>query len=298
MLGILPHGFAALLYGALAAHFWRTRWMPAAPRETGLARWERVAIFVPFAVHTWLLYQELFAAPELRFGFGQALSVTLWLAVLIYWLESLFVNLEGMQGFVLPLAAAGVLLPGLFPGFESPPYASTVAFRAHLALAMLAYSLFTIGALHALLMALLEKRLHHREPRSASRRMSTTVPPELAAPRWGLLAGPFSSLPPLLTLERLLFRILTLGFVLLTLTLATGVIFSEELFGQALRFNHKTLFAILSWLIFGFLLAGRYAYGWRGRRALRWTLAGFVVLLLAYVGSRFVLEVVLGRSLA
>ncbi|MGH8683127.1 MAG: cytochrome C assembly family protein, partial [Burkholderiales bacterium] len=114
----------------------------------------------------------------------------------------------------------------------------------------------------------------------------------------GPLAGPLASLPPLLTLERLLFRILAAGFVLLTATLATGVLFSEELFGQALRFNHKTLFALLSWVIFGGLLVGRWRYGWRGRKALRWTLAGFVALLLAYVGSRFVLEVVLGRSLA
>ena len=86
--------------------------------------------------------------------------------------------------------------------------------------------------------------------------------------------------------------------MLLTLTLATGALFSEEVFGRALRFNHKTVFAILSWVIFGLLLAGRWRYGWRGRTALRWTLAGFVMLLLAYVGSRFVLEVILARSLA
>ena len=86
--------------------------------------------------------------------------------------------------------------------------------------------------------------------------------------------------------------------MLLTLTLATGAIYSEEVFGRALRLNHKTVFAILSCVIFGLLLAGRWRYGWRGRRALRWTLAGFVMLLLAYVGSRFVIEVILGRSLA
>ena len=288
---ILLHAVAALLYAALAVHFWRTRWRSPAPRTPGIARWERAVILAPFALHTWLLYQELFAAPELRFGFGQALSVTLWLAVLIYWFESLFVNLEGMQALVLPIAAVSVLLPGLFPGLESPPYASSLEFRAHLLLAMLAYSLFTIGALHALLMALLEGQLHgaHRDGDAA---------PGGSGHGSGPLAGPFASLPPLLTLERLLFRILAAGFVLLTLTLATGVLFSEEVFGKALRFNHKTLFACLSWLIFGGLLVGRWRYGWRGRKALRWALAGFVALLLAYVGSRFVLEVILGRSLA
>jgi ABC-type uncharacterized transport system permease subunit len=93
-----------------------------------------------------------------------------------------------------------------------------------------------------------------------------------------------------------LFRLITIAFVLLTLTLASGIAFSETLFGKALDFNHKTLFSIISWLIFAALLVGRHAWGWRGRKALRWTMAGFVALLFAYVGSRFVLEVVLGRA--
>jgi ABC-type uncharacterized transport system permease subunit len=187
-----------------------------------------------------------------------------------------------MQALVLPVAAVCVLLPAVFPGLAAPPYSASAGFRAHLLLAMLAYTLFTIAALHALLMALLERRLHggRREPGSGTP-----------------LVGALARLPPLLTLERLLFRILAAGFVLLTATLVTGALFSEELFGRALRFNHKTLFAVLSWLIFGALLLGRWRYGWRGRKALRWTLAGFVALLLAYVGSRFVLEVILGRSL-
>lgn len=97
-------------------------------------------------------------------------------------------------------------------------------------------------------------------------------------------------------METLLFRLIHVAFVLLTLTLASGILFSETLFGKALSFNHKTVFAILSWLIFAALLAGRHLRGWRGRKALHWTLAGFVTLMLAYVGSRFVLEVLLGRS--
>jgi ABC-type uncharacterized transport system permease subunit len=103
-------------------------------------------------------------------------------------------------------------------------------------------------------------------------------------------------MPPLLTMERLLFRVILAGFAFLTLTLLTGIVFSETLFGRAMKFDHKTVFAVASWFIFAALLAGRYFYGWRGRTALRWTLAGFVALLLAYVGSRFVLEVILQRS--
>ena len=79
----------------------------------------------------------------------------------------------------------------------------------------------------------------------------------------------------------------------LTLTIASGVLFSEELFGRPARFSHKTVFGVLSWLIFGALLGGRMIYGWRGRTAVRWTLAGFLTLVLAYIGSKFVLEVLL-----
>jgi len=90
-------------------------------------------------------------------------------------------------------------------------------------------------------------------------------------------------------------RATVLFLVLLTATLVTGVIYSEELFGQAARFNHKTVFGVLSWIIFAALLGGRHVYGWRGRVAVRWTLTGFLMLVLAYVGSKFVLEVILRR---
>jgi ABC-type uncharacterized transport system permease subunit len=285
MSDILLYAIAPFLYAALGLHFWRTRWGSGSEaahdgRAGGMARWERAAIVAPFALHSYLLYAGLFAAPELRFGFSQALSVMLWLTVLIYWVESLIYDLESMQALVLPVAAVCALLPALFPGPETPAYTQSFEFRIHLLLAMLAYSLFTIAALHATLMTVLERRLHSGA---------------LAGPSGGQLAGSWASLPPLMTLEALLFRILALGFVLLTLTLATGFIFSEELFGKAVRFNHKTVFGVISWFIFAALLVGRHGWGWRGRKALRWTLAGFATLLLAYVGSMFVLEVILGR---
>ena len=285
MSGILPYALTSLLYAALGWHFWRARWTGGgeAAREAesaGLLSWERVAVLAPFMLHSYLLYASLFATTELRFGFSQALSVTLWLTVLIYWVESMIYDVKGMQALVLPLAAVCALLPAFFPGPGTPAYTQTFVFRIHLLVAMLAYSLFTIAALHATLMTLLERRLHGGK---------------LAGDSGESLAGPWASLPPLMTLEALLFRILTLGFVLLSLTLGSGFVFSEELFGQAARFNHKTVFGIASWIIFAALLVGRYGWGWRGRTALRWTLAGFAALLLAYVGSMFVIEVVLGR---
>ena len=280
MAPILLHGLTALMYAVLAAYMWKTRWQggEAPPLSPG----ERAAILAPLLLHSYLLWTTLFEANQLRFGFGQALSATLWIAVAIYWIESLFVRVEGMQPLVLGLAAICTPLPVLFPGLVTPAYTHATEFRVHLAMAMLAYGLFMIAALHALLMTLVERRLHSGAGSARS---------EASA-----LHGPFASLPPLLTLEALLFRIIGLGFTLLTLTLLTGAIFSETLFGQALRFNHKTVFAIISWLIFAALLAGRHFFGWRGRKALRWTLTGFVMLLFAYVGSRFVLEVILHRA--
>jgi ABC-type uncharacterized transport system permease subunit len=258
------------MYVGLAWHFWNTRWRREGPK--GLRGWERAAILVPLALHGWLLYDGIFSR-ELRFGFAQALSVMMFIGVALYWIESLFYSLEGMQPLVLALAAVAAPLPPLFPGLASSgEHAQAAEFKLHLALAMIAYGLFVIALLHATLMALAERQLHRR----------------------GTIA--FPNLPPLLTLETLLFRMIGAAFIFLTATLITGIAFSEELFGRALRFDHKTVFALLSWLIFGLLLAGRWRYGWRGRTAVRWTLSGFVMLFLAYVGSRFVLEVLLGRS--
>lgn len=277
---IVIHLSVSAAYAGLAWHFWNTRWRaPRAEAPPGLAAWERLALLATLALHGWLLAQEVFIAPQLRFGFAQALAVTLWFGVVIYWVESLFLRLDGFEPLILPLAALAAPLPAVFPGLASPGLAASVEFKLHLLLAMCAYSLFTIAILHATLMTLLERRLHR-----------------MAAPGREPLEGTLARLPPLLTLERLLFRLIAAAFVFLTLTLATGILFSETLFGRALPFNHKTLFALLSWATFAVLLAGRHVYGWRGRTALRWTVTGFVMLLLAYVGSRFVLEVILARG--
>jgi ABC-type uncharacterized transport system permease subunit len=95
--------------------------------------------------------------------------------------------------------------------------------------------------------------------------------------------------------ERLLFQLLTFAFVLLTLTLVSGVFFSEHVFGKPFTLTHKTVFAVMSWLIFGGLLVGHWRFGWRGKLAVRWTLLGFGMLLFSYVGSKFVLEIILKR---
>lgn len=265
----------AALYLALTRHVWNGLTADSIVSTGGADRW---ALPLLALLHGALLGIGVLGHGDFRFGFALALSATLWLTVLILWIEGFFVPLRGLQPLVLPTAALSVVLPIFFAG---TPVAGDrgLAFKLHLLAAILAYSLLTIAALHAVLMAALDRELHRGN--GGARREPSRL---------------FRQIPPLLAMERLLFRLIGIGFLLLTLTVASGLLFSEYLFGRAFRFEHKTVFALAAWVVFGGLLAGRLVFGWRGRVALRWTLSGFAMLLLAYVGSRFVLEVVLGRG--
>lgn len=273
---ILLHLLVATLYGGLAWHVWRSRWRGPALAEPvrGMSTGERGWLFAALLMHGWALAGGIFGGDptQMRFGFSLALSTIMWLAIGLYWIESHYARMEGLLIFGLPVAALCALLPMAWPSQHLLIHTDSAIFRGHFLVAMLAYSLFALAALHAILMTVAEKRLHR-----------------------GRLTPFFASLPPLLTMEALLFRIIHVAFGLLTLTLLTGFLFAETMFGRAWRFDHKTIFALISWLVFAFLVAGRHYRGWRGRTALRFTLAGFLLLMLAYVGSRFVLEVLLGR---
>jgi ABC-type uncharacterized transport system permease subunit len=268
---VLAHVVVGLLYGALAWVMWRA--LQKGGRSD--ARW-----FLPLlaAAHAALLATAVVNAEGMRFGFAHALSATLLLTVLVVWAEGFLVPIRGLLVMVLPLAAVGAMLPAIFQGSQIATASETLAFRAHIVIAIAAFSLLTIAAMHALLMASMDRSLH-------SAGSNTTA-----------LGKVLAEVPPLLAMERLLFRLIWAGFLLLTATLISGVLFSEQLFGRALRFDHKTVFTIASWVVFAGLLVGRHYFGWRGRTALRWTLVGFFMLLLAYVGSRFVLEVILHRT--
>jgi ABC-type uncharacterized transport system permease subunit len=235
----------------------------------------------------WLLHgvalaMDVLLPASLRLGFAIMLSATLWISVAAYWLENRNFSLDGLRVLVLPCAAVAVLLPAAFPGSVVPLEGKPALFAWHIFIAILAYSTLTIAAFHAVLMALQESKLHTRSPTTQG----------------GWFAAALDRLPALLTMEKLLFRLIGFGFALLSLTVFSGVVFSEQLFGQAVKWDHKTIFTMLSWALFGALLIGRYWRGWRGKTALSFTLSGFATLLLAYVGSRFVLEVVLHRGLA
>jgi ABC-type uncharacterized transport system permease subunit len=259
-----------VLYTLLAILFWRAQATGNAERQNRSAL--GFAVIVPLVLHGWLLYQTLFIWGALNLGLVYAMSLILWLTVLVYWLGRYFYPLSSLQTLVLPLAAISTALPAIFPEAHILSQPASGLFDTHVLMAMLAYSLFTIAALHALLMSLVEKRLHH-----------------------GRMPKVLQNLPPLLTMETLLFRIVGVGFVLLTITVASGMLFSEKIFGHPLQFTHMVLFGLASWAVFAVLLWGHHVYGWRGHKAVRWTLSGFGLLILAYLGTQFVLEVVLHR---
>lgn len=293
-------------YLAVAVTVWRSASLRSAPTgstqsmQVGAGRVGaglRVAILAGWAVHAWLLRDAALVDGTWRFGFALALSATMWLVVALFWFETLVVPLVSVWLLILPLAALCAALPLVFPGSvalgrlsgaDSGTFSPWLP--VHLAVALAAYGLLTIAALHALYMAALDRWLHRTRgnPGAASRDAA-------ADGRGGLEATLLGRLPPLLTMERILFRLIGAGFALLTLTVLTGVVFSEALFQRPIRFDHKTVFTLIAWVVFGALLVGRAARGWRGRLALSWTLSGFAMLILAYAGSRFVLEVVLHR---
>ena len=264
---LIPYLAVAAIYFAVAADFWRD----AKSKNARSLKLHSSMIALGLIIHAWLLYQAIFAN-GFNLGFYNALSAIFWLTVLVYWLANLKHELHSLQAFVLPPAAIFALVPALEVNNHYLPQAAQPLFMVHIGIALLAYSLFTFASLHALLMLFAERSLHNK-------------PTLIKLP----------SFPPLMVMEGLLFRVITIGFVLLTFTLISGMLFSEQIFGKPMQYNHKTIFSISSWIIYGWLLFGRYQYGWRGKKAINLTLIGFVLLLLAYVGSKFILQVLLQR---
>lgn len=274
---ILLYTITTLIYFGLAIDFWyhsrKERKIEHIQKHSSRLKGKLLIVIVPLTLHGFLIYKAAFVGAEFRFGFSLALSLMLLLAVFLYWLQSFLYSLEGVQSLTLAGAALSIPLAALFPPTHVLIHTESVLFKAHFVVAMFAYALFTIAALHALLMLVIDKRLHK-----------------------GNISGFLSNVPPLLTMEAILFLIIWSGFILLTLTLISGIMFSEAFIGKPFSFSHKIVFGITSWCIYGSLLAGRHFQGWRGQTALRWTLIGFMALLLAYIGQRFVLEIILNKT--
>lgn len=206
-----------------------------------------------------------------QFGFFQVPSLFFATINLIVLLSSIRKPLANLYLFLLPLACLAILLTGLHaPAVKTSEHLSLETV-SHILLSVLAYSLLTIASLQAMLLSYQNYQLKHKHPR-----------------------GVMGLLPPLQTMETLLFELVWAGEILLTLSIVTGILFTTSFHDQHL--SHKAVFSILSWMIYALLLWGRHTLGWRGSAAIRWTLGGFAALMLAYFGSKLVLEIILGRT--
>ncbi len=238
-------------------------WRPARSLGIGLG-------FGALLLHAIMLYAELFTVRGLNLSFFNAVSLAAWTVAGLLLVSALSKPVENLAILALPVAAITVLLDLRFPGDHLLSEGAGWALRVHVLTSMLAYSLLTLASVQALLLAIQDNHLRRHHP-----------------------GGFIRALPPLQTMESLLFEMISLGFLLLSVALATGFAYLEDMFAQHLV--HKTVLSIVAWIAFAILLWGRYRFGWRGRTAIRWTLIGFAVLMLAYFGSKAVIELILKR---
>jgi len=268
----LGYGPLALVLLAMAAYglaAWpgtETRQLPA-PASL-LAGWLLHAVLLAMDIGGWGGDER-----GARLGFGPMLSLTVWLVLAVHAVESRFLPLPAVRRSLGLAGALAVLLAWAFPGAVHAP--SNPWAPLHWALGVGSYALFGAAVLHATMLDSAERQLRRRGGQAPT-----------------VLVGPMTGLP-LLKLERITFRFVEAGFLVLTLTLLLGARTAGSW-----QWSHKTVFALLAWCVFATLLGGRQWRGWRGRRATRWLYAGSGLLLLAYAGSRFVFEVLLGRSAA
>jgi len=236
----------------------------AAPRPALFAAWTGVVSQGGYVLS--VLHQS----GGFNFGFFNTAALVAWIVALLLLIAAITKPVAKLGVAIFPLAALmlGLDLVYAEPNQPASPYGW--AMTAHILTSIIAFSLLNIAALQALLLAIQDQQLKSHPPKRFAQ-----------------------SLPSLQAMESLLFQMLSAGVLFLSVSLVTGFVFIEDLFAQHLV--HKTVLSILAWLLFTGLLLGRWRYGWRGQTALCWTLSGFVLLMLAYFGSKFVLELILHR---
>lgn len=223
---------------------------------------------IAVAVHASFLYLTLFTPNGLDMAFFNALSLAAWLIAALLTLLALRQPVENLGIALLPGAAITVMLQLLFADESPRLIGSGSPIKAHIILSIAAYGTLTLAAVQAILLWVQNRQLHNHRP-----------------------GGFMRAFPPLRTMEELLFHMIGIGTALLSLALLSGAFFLDDIFAQHLV--HKTVLSIIAWAVFGVLLWGRWQFGWRGKTAIRWTLGGFLALVLAYFGSKLVLELII-----
>jgi ABC-type uncharacterized transport system permease subunit len=220
-------------------------------------------------LHAVTVYRGVMLTEGLNFSFFLALSFTSWVVSSLILFSAVRQPMENLGIAVFPFAALSLLLQG-YQGGQEVLIDATPGLEAHILISVVAYSLLTLAALQAILLAIQNQQLRNRHP-----------------------GGFIRALPPLETMECMLFRLIGIGFLLLSISLVSAIPYIRNIVEQHLL--HKTVLSVTAWAVFATLLWGRWRFGWRGRTAIRWTLGGFAVLMLSYFGSKLVLELILGN---
>ncbi len=224
--------------------------------------------FAGFILHLLLLYSSIHTAAGINLGFDNIKSLVAALSVLFALIAAWRYPVEILAITLLPLAVIIMLFNFGGRGYLLVEADSSAALIFHILTSIIAYSLLALAALQAVLLSVQNKFLRAHQP-----------------------GGLIKLMPPLKNMETLLFEVVFIGFIVLTISLGSGLIFLDNMFAQHLA--HKTILSILAWLVFLTLLIGHWRLGWRGRTAVRWTLSGFISLMLAYFGSKFAMEILL-----
>lgn len=228
-------------------------------------------LFVGMVAHLAILFPKIATLYGLNFNLYNVISLTTFFMMLFYWGFCLYRPILPLGILATPLAIVGVLV-GYFGNAVYHPLSNLSPLtQGHIILSLAAYSVLVMSAIQAVMLRIQIRELKHHTIHRL----------------W------VNKLPSLQSMESLLFDMITVGFVLLSFALAVGFIDMNDIFAQHLA--HKTVFSILSWLIFGTLLIGHWQFGWRGKRASNMAIYGVVLLALAFIGTKFVLEVILKR---
>ena len=272
MTPILLHLATTLTYASLSLIIWQQLRSSSAgsPKWPKIKPWINFLTLLPIGLHIALTYHYALGFDGLQLGLGNFTSLIVATSCLIYASHSLWVGKNSLPALSLPVGAVASLLPLLDGASIQIPHSELPIFKIHLILSVVAYGLLSVSLIHTLMMSYLETSLHQHK-----------------------FSPLIENLPPLLKLEALLFTIVLLGFLTLSAALVSGIFISLEIQSTILPINHKTIFSIASWLLFASLLIGRHLLGWRGKIARKILVIGFLLLIIAYFGSRFVSEIIL-----
>ncbi|MHB8253121.1 MAG: cytochrome C assembly family protein [Acidiferrobacter sp.] len=267
MIQLILHVAAIALYGLSGVYYWRG-FGPGSQRDPE-RRWGAFVGVLAVLLQGGLLVGDVYRQGHLTLGIGTVLSLDAWAVAAIFLVTSARKPIANLGTFIMPITAVAAIGQIFLPMRNQGTPVRDPWLVIHVVIAILAYSLLSIAVVQSFMLWIQESRLRHKQP-----------------------AQLMQAFPPMETMESLMFELIQVGFVLLTLTLISGFFFSEQLFGTPLPFTHHSVLSLIAWLAFAILLIGRRQFGWRGRNAVRWTIGGFVLLVLAYLSAEFLLKLV------